>query len=76
MLIHYMRKQRDNKCMGTGAYGETQKGEGQTNGGEGRILRKINSFCEILNKMSQRGGGEGPLRFKLVAKEGLLRHRF
>ena len=48
MLIHYMRKQRDNKCMGTGAYGETQKGEGQTNGGEGRILRKINSFCEMI----------------------------
>ena len=48
MLIHYMRKQRDNKCMGTGAYGETQKGKGQTNGGEGRILRKINSFCEMI----------------------------
>ena len=27
----------------------------------GRILRKINSFCEILNKMSQKEGrGEGP----------------
>ena len=25
--------------------------------GGGRILRKINSFCEILNKVSQKGGG-------------------
>ena len=32
------------------AYRETQKGEG-------RILRKINSFCENVPK----GGGEGPL---------------
>ena len=33
-------------------WGETERG---------RILRKINSFCEILNKMSQKGEGvDGP----------------
>ena len=29
----------------------------ETEGG-GRILRKINCFCEILNKMSLRGGAK------------------
>ena len=39
-----------------GAYRETQKG-GETEG-EGRILSKIYSFCEILKKMSQKGEGQ------------------
>ena len=35
----------------TGAYRETQKGGG-------RILRKINSFCKILSRISQKEGAK------------------
>ena len=43
----------------SGAYRETQKG-GASAVGEWRILRKIYSLCEILNKMSQKEGwGQG-----------------
>ena len=37
------------------------KGRGGETEGEGRILRKINYFCGILFKMSQKGGGATPL---------------
>ena len=43
----------------TGAYRETQKGGGEIEAG-GEYLRKINSFCRILNKLSQKGGGRKP----------------
>ena len=36
---------------------EKLKGEGETEGG---ILRKMSCFCEILKKISQKEGGEGP----------------
>ena len=44
--------------MCAGAYRETQKGGGEIGVG-GEYFRKINSFYEILNKMSP-GRGEGP----------------
>ena len=42
--------------------GRTEKlKKGRRNlGGEGRNNRKINSFREMLNKMSKKGGGDGP----------------
>ena len=43
----------------SGAYRETQKGGGETEG-IGRIMIEIKSFCKIHNKMSKSGGGEGP----------------
>ena len=49
--------------------GRTEKlkrGGGKTEGG--RILRKINCFCEILNKMFQKGGTAPPLCTSMTMK--------
>ena len=47
----------DLQPVGQGRRENLKRWEGETDGGEGRILRKINCFCEILNKMSQKEGG-------------------
>ena len=45
----------------TGAYREIQKeGGGKTEGRKGKLIIIMKSFCEILNKMFHKGGGEGP----------------
>ena len=43
----------------SGVYRETQRGEGKTE--EVANIEENTIFCEFLSKISQKGGGEGPL---------------
>ena len=76
-LLHtklYLHLGQEGRATGKqpGANRETQKGRGaRLSGGVANIV-KNKLFCEILNKMSQKGGGARTVVPPLYAYEGLV----